>query len=418
MNEPRLTPDDPRLTAYALDELDAAERGACEAALRGDPALRAAVDGIREAARQLESALAAEEEPAPDAYRTRADRPGWFAFPRFYYVIGGLAAAGFAVMVAQYRETHDAKERRRTAGAGERTIYLELPLAPPEAASRPSSGAPARPASLDGYVEAARHPISTFSAAVDPAGGERVRRSIRSGELPAAGTVRIEELVNWFPYRTPAPVVPAAGGPALAAAVEAAESPWSSGNLLVRIGLRGREHGPREAAGATVADDVSVQVEFNPGRVARYRLVGYEEPASPPASADRAWADGVGFAAGQGFTALYEIVPVPAGDGVAAGGRLLTLRVRYREAGQRDRRIAEFALTGEGVRFAEAGADLRFAAAVARFGMILRDPSAGGRVAMDEVMAWAASAVAAADDPAGRREEFLELARTVRGMLQ
>ena len=99
-NEPSLSPDDPLLTAYALGELDGPERATVEAALAANPALRSVVDNIRATADQLELALAAEPAPAhsavvvPTRPRARVVR-----FPVAYYIIGGLAAASFAVMV-------------------------------------------------------------------------------------------------------------------------------------------------------------------------------------------------------------------------------------------------------------------------------------------------------------------------------
>lgn len=101
-NEPSLSPDDPLITAYALGELDGPERAAVEAALAANPALQSVVDNIRATADQLEIALAAEPAPAesavvvPSRPRARVVR-----FPVAYYIIGGLAAASFAVMVLQ-----------------------------------------------------------------------------------------------------------------------------------------------------------------------------------------------------------------------------------------------------------------------------------------------------------------------------
>src|SRR3954471_24450408 len=106
MNEMRLSPDDPRLTAYALGELDGDERAAVEAALRHDPSARAAVEGIRATAAQIESALAGEldeetgaaRQPAGDRLdfpTARPRRPGMgriLRVPYSYFVIGGLAA--------------------------------------------------------------------------------------------------------------------------------------------------------------------------------------------------------------------------------------------------------------------------------------------------------------------------------------
>ena len=119
MNHTTLSPDDPRLTAYALGELEGAERAAVEAALRTDPALRAEVESIRATSAQLARALAAEEMPALDEavgvpFDRAAINPGrdprvldgglkhgaknLLRFPQLYFVVSGLAAACFAVM--------------------------------------------------------------------------------------------------------------------------------------------------------------------------------------------------------------------------------------------------------------------------------------------------------------------------------
>jgi len=128
MNDYKLLPDDPKLTAYALGELEGAERAAVEAALRGDPVARAAVAEIRAVGLQLEDALAEEASQEPVAQKNGAattaslvsvailpgtdpskldggyrfnGRPSPLAqvikFPQFYYVAGGLAVACFAV---------------------------------------------------------------------------------------------------------------------------------------------------------------------------------------------------------------------------------------------------------------------------------------------------------------------------------
>src|SRR5882672_5082360 len=70
MNDLKLLPDDPKLTAYALGELEGAERAAVEAALRDNPTARAAVAEIRALGLQLEDALAAEATSEPAAQKT------------------------------------------------------------------------------------------------------------------------------------------------------------------------------------------------------------------------------------------------------------------------------------------------------------------------------------------------------------
>ena len=109
-----LQPDDPRLTAYALGELDAAEASAVEADLAADPAAAAAVEEIRKLAGELRTELAAEAAPGlTDRQReavtasagessttsARADRRGRGLVFRFWVPLATAAAAVIAVGV-------------------------------------------------------------------------------------------------------------------------------------------------------------------------------------------------------------------------------------------------------------------------------------------------------------------------------
>lgn len=117
MNISKMNPDDPRLTAYALGELEPEEMAAVEAAIKDDPAAQAAVAQIKALGGDLETAFAKEPLPFVVSPKVAADpRQGREAyeprkFLRFpFYLLGGLAAASVAVMfVVQEREVtrHD-----------------------------------------------------------------------------------------------------------------------------------------------------------------------------------------------------------------------------------------------------------------------------------------------------------------------
>ena len=81
----------------------------------------------------------------------------------------------------------------------------------------------------------AETPVSTFSIDVDTGSYANVRRQIREGRRPTPDAVRVEELINYFPYDYP--VARTAGHP-FAVSTEVAPCPWNSQNLLVRVGLR------------------------------------------------------------------------------------------------------------------------------------------------------------------------------------
>jgi Ca-activated chloride channel family protein len=86
------------------------------------------------------------------------------------------------------------------------------------------------------FLGAASNPLSTFSIDVDAASYSNVRRFLNQGTLPPKDAVRLEELVNYFPYRYP----DRSGSRPFAVSTEVARCPWASDHRLVRIGLQSR----------------------------------------------------------------------------------------------------------------------------------------------------------------------------------
>ncbi|MCX8509363.1 MAG: VWA domain-containing protein, partial [Rhodobacteraceae bacterium] len=82
----------------------------------------------------------------------------------------------------------------------------------------------------------AEEPVSTFSIDVDTASYAVVRSSVTNGDLPPPEAVRIEEMVNYFPYSYPAPE---AGDAPFRASVNLFQTPWNKDTELLRIGLQG-----------------------------------------------------------------------------------------------------------------------------------------------------------------------------------
>lgn len=414
MKDTKILPDDPKLTAYALGELDGAERAEFEARLRSDRNAQAAVEEIRATIAQLETALQSEEFAAATAVDAEAKQPeGRYSsrkgklltFPNLYYLVGGLAAACFAVLLAlreppappqqvqkqyttvplpvrasQVEETEIVADANGVpALTGENLAKAPAPISTPfiapareaspatgliaqskQLAERPNAplmpglsaplpdvfpqdysaanpitlgesprgerakrsianqisrqsrvaaanatfsvGAPleaeneqpivlspftvessfaqgyAATSTLGGtrlgrhrkaantesyayrpesdFLSARDHPLSTFSADVDTASYANVRRYLRSGQRPPVDAVRIEELINYFPYAYAAPkstdAVRSKEAPPFAATMEAAEAPWAKGHRLVRIGLKAREVATAERGAANL----------------------------------------------------------------------------------------------------------------------------------------------------------------------
>src|SRR6185369_17256215 len=108
-------------------------------------------------------------------------------------------------------------------------------------------------------------PLSTFSVDVDRASYANVRRFLDHGSLPPKDAVRIEELVNYFPY---ADAEPARGDVPLRITTEVAAAPWNTAHDLVRIALRARDVDMRRAPAANLVFLVDVSGSMQgPGRL-------------------------------------------------------------------------------------------------------------------------------------------------------
>ena len=182
----------------------------------------------------------------------------------------------------------------------------------------------------------------------------------------------------------------------------------------------------------TIAKDVKIQIEFNPARVQAYRLIGYENRvlAHQDFNDDRKDAGEIG--AGHTVTALYEVVPsgvdmnVPGVDPLRYqpstekarieadrvekaphGNELMFVRLRYKRPDGESSRLIETPLVDRNRRFSDSSRDFKFAAAVAAFGMLLRDSSYRGDASFDEVLNWGLAGKG--EDPHGYRQGFLRL---------
>jgi Ca-activated chloride channel family protein len=108
-------------------------------------------------------------------------------------------------------------------------------------------------------------PLSTFSVDVDRAAYANVRRFLNQGTLPPKDAVRIEELVNYFPYGD---ATPSAGDVPLRISTELAAAPWNERHDLLRIALRARDVDMRRAPAANLVFLVDVSGSMNgPGRL-------------------------------------------------------------------------------------------------------------------------------------------------------
>ena len=182
----------------------------------------------------------------------------------------------------------------------------------------------------------------------------------------------------------------------------------------------------------TVAKDAKVQVEFNPARVARYRLLGYEKRLLRDRDFNDDTKDAGEVGAGHSVTVLYEIVPVgpdlagvdplryaPVKTGTLADAKakakavhtdeLLALKLRYKLPDGDKSRLIEQAVKGGDLASRAASTDLKFAAAVAGYGMLLRGSPHKGDLTWEKVLRLAEQGLG--EDKEGYRAEFIDLVR-------
>ena len=182
-----------------------------------------------------------------------------------------------------------------------------------------------------------------------------------------------------------------------------------------------------------IAKDVKIQVEFNPARVSEYRLIGYESRmlAREDFQNDRVDAGEIG--SGHRVTAIYEITPVGSGgervpplrygrekkpQPGAASGEYAFVKIRYKLPESDTSTLISQAVTSanEHERIEQAPLDVRFAAAVAGFGQLMRGSPYTEKFDYDQVIELARAA--RGEDRFGYRSEFLQLVRLAQSAAQ
>lgn len=172
---------------------------------------------------------------------------------------------------------------------------------------------------------------------------------------------------------------------------------------------------------ATIARDVKIQVEFNPAAVQEYRLIGYENRLLGREDFNNDKVDAGDIGAGHSVTALYELTltgaegsidplryaPQPAASR-SNGGELAHVKLRYKEPqAQASERVDVIVAAREHRAIEQASTEMRFAAAVAGFGQVLRGGRYTGAWTLADARALAAANIGT--DRFGYRGEFLRL---------
>ena len=177
---------------------------------------------------------------------------------------------------------------------------------------------------------------------------------------------------------------------------------------------------------ATVAQDVKIQVEFNPATVKEYRLVGYTNRTLRNEDFNNDKVDAGDIGSGHSVTAIYEIIPqgkqgwlnesryqkAPA----ASGGKneYAFVKVRYKLPGQSTSKLIEQAVPAVSIPLAQADEDTRLALAAASYAQALRGGAYNGKLDWDAIEQMAKQAKG--KDPFGLHEEFVELVKIAKSL--
>lgn len=179
----------------------------------------------------------------------------------------------------------------------------------------------------------------------------------------------------------------------------------------------------------TIAKDVKLQIEFNPAKVQGYRLIGYENRMLAKEDFNDDKKDAGELGSGHTVTALYEIIPVGVKSSFLKDvdklkyqknieplskssntGEILTVKFRYKAPDGEVSKLIEHVVQDKQISIAKTSDNFRFAAAVAQFGMLLRNSEFKSNASFTDVINMARKAKGSDDE--GYRSEFIRLAES------
>jgi Ca-activated chloride channel family protein len=183
----------------------------------------------------------------------------------------------------------------------------------------------------------------------------------------------------------------------------------------------------------TIAKDVKIQIEFNPAKVQAYRLIGYENRVLAAEDFNDDKKDAGELGSGHTVTALYEVIPVDvksefittvdplryqpvkASTTASGGDELMTIKLRYKKPDGEVSKLIVHPVTDSHIALASTSDNFRFSAAVASFGMLLRNSEFKQSASFQQVISLAKGAKGA--DANGYRQEFINLVQSAGSLI-
>jgi Ca-activated chloride channel homolog len=173
----------------------------------------------------------------------------------------------------------------------------------------------------------------------------------------------------------------------------------------------------------TIANDVKLQVEFNPEHVASYRLLGYENRILQETDFENDAKDAGDLGSGHEVIALYEIVPASGPNDSGASlryqdngdlsGELAMVKFRYKKPGTKTSKLIEVIIKNK--LKSKNSSDFLFASAVAEFGLLIRQSEYRGSASYGNIIKRATANIGT--DKNGYRKEFVGLVKKAQELM-
>ncbi len=445
-----------RLTAFVLNEVGENERVAIEKALQNDPELKQEADELKMFCSDLTTEL--REAPLPmlsDAQRraiysnlTVEPVKQGFSLKRFFEwkvlvpatCVGVLALALFLKVPVNSFKSNESTVAENNANRGSALVGKISPevnynvgmLGGAKTAAGRSNGMQLinnNAGYVDPQYNLANYDIIyrnnskmesdrasyTVPVNVKTAAYDVVKQYLANSQMPPQETVKSEELINYFDYN----YAQAEGGIPFTVITELSSSPWNSKHKLLHIGVKGRAANASDMQGAesyakhaAAAEDVKIRLEFAPAKIKAYRLIGYENKNRGGKAQSRDSEIYVKeLRAGHIATVLYELMPVVSNT-PAKPGKIMTLKLGYKLPGKDQWHISIYPIMDRRVQFGQTSDNFRFAAAVAGFGMLLKNSDHNRNMSYNDVLKIAKGSMG--NDKYGRRNEFISFVETAK----
>ncbi|HET9279356.1 MAG TPA: YfbK domain-containing protein, partial [Flavitalea sp.] len=184
----------------------------------------------------------------------------------------------------------------------------------------------------------------------------------------------------------------------------------------------------------TIAKDVKLQIEFNPAKVQAYRLIGYENRLLNKEDFNNDLKDAGELGSGHTVTALYEVIPVGVKSNFTESvdklkyqkelqankqdetDEVMTIKFRYKKPNEDKSKLIEHPVIDRAIPVQKTSDNFRFAAAVAQFGMLLRNSEFKQTSTYNN--AWKLAKSSLGEDKEGYRSEFLRMIKNAESLVQ